>query len=125
VAAFHEEHERRNGYRRQDAAVEVVALRATAAIASPVSLGDLGPSAADGGDSPSVPRGVSTVGPAVIAEPDCTIWIPAGWRADPGRAGALILTALPVDDGPVEDGPVEDGPVEDGPVEDAPAGVVP
>jgi len=120
VAAFHEEHERRNGYRRQDAAVEVVALRATAAIASPVSLGDLGSSVADGGDSPSVPRGVSTVGPAVIAEPDCTIWIPTGWRADPGRAGALILTALLLDDGPVDDGPVEDAPVDD-----APAGVVP
>ena len=33
----------------------------------------------------------AAVGPTVIAEPDCTIWLPAGWRADPGAAGALIL----------------------------------
>jgi len=34
------------------------------------------------------------VGPAVIAEADCTIWVPAGWRADPGTAGALVLTRV-------------------------------
>ena len=31
------------------------------------------------------------VGPAVIAEPDCTIWVPEGWAAEPGAAGALVL----------------------------------
>ncbi len=30
-------------------------------------------------------------GPRVIAEPDCTIWLAEGWRAQPGAAGALVL----------------------------------
>ena len=30
-------------------------------------------------------------GPAVIAEADCTTWVPDGWRADPGAAGAYVL----------------------------------
>jgi hypothetical protein len=30
-------------------------------------------------------------GPAVVAEADCTVWIPAGWHADPGPTGAWIL----------------------------------
>jgi N-methylhydantoinase A/oxoprolinase/acetone carboxylase beta subunit len=81
VEAFHAEHERRNGYARPATEVEVVALRATAFSPSPVDLGDL----------PAVER-AAAVGPAVIAEPDCTIWVPDGWRADPGAAGALVLT---------------------------------
>jgi len=77
---FHDEHRRRNGYARPDAPVEVVALRATASIASPVALDSL----------PVVKRDHSR-GPAVIAEPDCTIWVPEGWDATPGEAGALVL----------------------------------
>ena len=80
---FHREHERRNGYVRADSPVEVIAVRAEARVASPVAIDDL----------PPVPRSAA-VGPAVIAEPDCTIWVPAGWRADPGRAGALVLTRV-------------------------------
>ena len=30
-------------------------------------------------------------GPMVVAEADCTIWIPFGWSARPGEAGALVL----------------------------------
>jgi hypothetical protein len=30
-------------------------------------------------------------GPEVVAEPDCTVWIPDGWRADPGPLGAWVL----------------------------------
>ena len=33
--------------------------------------------------------GKEVVGPAVIAEPDCTVWVADGWVASPGRAGAL------------------------------------
>jgi N-methylhydantoinase A/oxoprolinase/acetone carboxylase beta subunit len=80
VEAFHAEHERRNGYARPESPIEVVALRATALVSAPVDVGDL----------PAVVRDVA-VGPVVIAEPDCTIWVPTGWRADPGAAGALIL----------------------------------
>jgi N-methylhydantoinase A/oxoprolinase/acetone carboxylase beta subunit len=122
VAAFHDEHERRNGYRRQYAAVEVVALRATAAIASPVSLSDLGSAGTDGGRGAAVPIRVSTVGPAVVTEPDCTIWIPAGWRADPGRAGALVLTAVPMVEAPIDDVPTDDAPADDAPADDADGG---
>jgi N-methylhydantoinase A/oxoprolinase/acetone carboxylase beta subunit len=83
VADFHDEHERRNGYARPDAPVEVVALRARARRRSSVALADL----------PAVGR-AAAVGPVVIAEPDCTIWVPEGWRADPGAAGALVLTRV-------------------------------
>ena len=42
---------------------------------------------------PTCPRPTArgAVGPAVIAEPDCTIWVPEGWPAEPGAAGALVL----------------------------------
>lgn len=80
VDAFHHEHERRNGFRRDDAPVEVVALRAVAAIPAPVRVGDLA----------AVTRS-PVEGPAVVAEPDCTIWVPPGWRGEPGAAGALVL----------------------------------
>lgn len=94
VEAFHGEHERRNGYRRQQSVIEVVALRATATIAAPVSLADLKSPTAGGQADGVPPVRVVTVGPAVVTEPDCTIWIPAGWRADPGRGGALMLTRV-------------------------------
>jgi N-methylhydantoinase A/oxoprolinase/acetone carboxylase beta subunit len=81
VDAFHDEHRRRNGYASPDRPVEVVAVRARARRRSPVALGDL-----------EEPIRTGAVGPAVLAEPDCTIWVPDGWRADPGQAGALLLT---------------------------------
>ena len=80
VGAFAAEHERRNGYARPGAAIEVVALRASARAASPPP------------ELPPPPTIAGRVGPAVIPTPDCTIWVPHGWRADPGHAGALVLT---------------------------------
>jgi N-methylhydantoinase A/oxoprolinase/acetone carboxylase beta subunit len=80
VAAFHDEHERRNGYRRPDAPVEVIALRATARLPAPVTAADL----------PPVTR-QPVVGPAVVAEPDCTTWVPAGWAGRVAAGGALVL----------------------------------
>ncbi|MGH9113130.1 MAG: hydantoinase/oxoprolinase family protein, partial [Acidimicrobiales bacterium] len=82
VAAFHDEHRRRNGYARPDEPVEVVAVRAVASRPPTVDTADL----------PVTPRldGQMT-GPAVIAEPDCTIWVAAGWMARAGEAGALVL----------------------------------
>ena len=41
-------------------------------------------------DLPLVPRG-RVAGPAVVAEPDCTVWVPEGWRAEPGALGAWII----------------------------------
>ena len=82
LSDFHEEHRRRNGWARGDAPVEVVALRARARRPAPLDLGQLGP--------PGVERR-PRVGPSVIAEPDCTVWVPEGWRADVDEGGAWIL----------------------------------
>jgi len=80
VPSFHEAHRRRNGFARPDAAVEVIALRATATRPAALTLADL----------PAVAR-ASAEGPIALAEADCTIWVPPGWRAEPGAAGALVL----------------------------------
>jgi N-methylhydantoinase A/oxoprolinase/acetone carboxylase beta subunit len=75
------EHERRNGYARPGAPIEVVALRVSARTPSPVRVEDL-----------PLPGGrASAVGPAVLAEPDCTVWVPEGWTAEVGGGGAWIL----------------------------------
>ncbi len=81
IDEFHAEHERRNGYARAEARVEVVALRATARASSPV----------DGETLPFASRS-AVVGPTVVREPDCTIWVPDGWRGAPGAMGALVLS---------------------------------
>jgi N-methylhydantoinase A/oxoprolinase/acetone carboxylase beta subunit len=84
VADFADEHTRRNGFARPDAAVEVVAIRARATRPAPLEVTDLAPP----------PAREAAVGPAVIREPDCTIWVPDGWRAEPAAAGALVLTRV-------------------------------
>lgn len=82
VESFHAEHERRNGYQRSDQPVEVVAIRATAQL----------PPAVDFEVLPEPEALVAPVkGPQVLAEADCTVWIPGGWVARPGAAGALVL----------------------------------
>ena len=79
---FPDEHRRRNGYARPGAAVEVVAVRATARRDPPVPYADL--PAPEETQQPEV-------GPAVLAEPDCTVWVPEGWRAEVGGGGSWIL----------------------------------
>ena len=84
VAALEEfpaEHARRNGYAREGAPVEVVALRASARAPAAVRPEELGP----------VDRGRAR-GPCVVAEPDCTIWVAEGWSADVGPDGSYVLT---------------------------------
>jgi N-methylhydantoinase A/oxoprolinase/acetone carboxylase beta subunit len=81
VGGFEDEHERRNGYRRPGTPIEVVALRASVRTGPLVDTDALG-----------APARASAAGPCVLAEPDCTIWVPEGWRAEPGAAGALVLT---------------------------------
>jgi N-methylhydantoinase A/oxoprolinase/acetone carboxylase beta subunit len=86
VAAFAAEHERRNGYSRQGTPVEVVAMRATARRPARFEVADL--------PVPDHRLSFTTItGPEVIAEPDSTVWVPAGWRAEPGPAGCLVLRA--------------------------------
>jgi N-methylhydantoinase A len=79
--SFPAEHERRNGFARQGAPVEVVSLRVRARRPAPLSPSDL----------PAVARS-EVRGPEVVAEPDCTVWVPDGWRAEPGALGAWVLT---------------------------------
>jgi N-methylhydantoinase A/oxoprolinase/acetone carboxylase beta subunit len=82
VGEFHDEHRRRNGYARPGEAVEVVALRAAATRPPRVAADDL----------PTATRLEGEVrGPAVIAEPDCTIWVAEGWTAHAGEGGALLM----------------------------------
>jgi N-methylhydantoinase A/oxoprolinase/acetone carboxylase beta subunit len=82
VAAFHAEHERRNGFARSDARVEVVAARATARGSVPTAELPVPPGRGRG----------RRVGPQVVAEDDCTIWVPDGWVADSGGGGAWVIT---------------------------------
>lgn len=88
VDAFHVEHERRNGFARPDAAVEVVAVRAAAQRPPAVSVAEL-PTPEHRAEFEPV------AGPAVLAEPDCTIWLADGWRAAVRPTGALLLTSEP------------------------------
>jgi N-methylhydantoinase A/oxoprolinase/acetone carboxylase beta subunit len=83
VGDFEAEHERRNGYGRPGTAIEVVALRAAARVASPAPLASL--------PAPAFERRPVT-GPAVIAEPDCTVWVPDGWDASVHDSGSWLLT---------------------------------
>ncbi len=78
--AFAAEHERRNGFARPGAPVEVVALRVRARRPAPLTPDEL----------PPVVR-PAVRGPEVVVEPDCTVWVPDGWRAEPGALGAWIL----------------------------------
>jgi N-methylhydantoinase A/oxoprolinase/acetone carboxylase beta subunit len=84
VGEFHDEHRRRNGYARRDEPVEVVALRAVATRPPTVAVDDLPVAEADRLEG-------EVRGPAVIAEPDCTIWVAEGWTARAGADGALVM----------------------------------
>lgn len=81
VAAFEDEHRRRNGFARPGAAVEVTALRAAARLPPPTEPGQLPPTG----------RREPARGPQVLAEPDCTVWVPDGWSAQVGKGGSWIL----------------------------------
>jgi N-methylhydantoinase A/oxoprolinase/acetone carboxylase beta subunit len=81
VDAFAAAHERHNGFTRPGVPIEVVAIRARATRPSPIAMTDLPPVARRRVD-----------GPAVVAEEDCTVWIPDGWRAMPHPTGAWIIT---------------------------------
>jgi N-methylhydantoinase A/oxoprolinase/acetone carboxylase beta subunit len=84
VEGFHAAHEMRNGYARPDDPVEVLAVRATLIRPPALTLDDLPVPAHRLGFRP-------VVGPRVIAEPECTVWLAEGWRATAGAAGALVL----------------------------------
>ena len=74
---FHAEHEQQNGYRREDTPVEVTAIRCVARAMRNVVLPDL--------------EREQAVGPAVVSEPDTTIWIPKGWESRMGAEESLVI----------------------------------
>jgi N-methylhydantoinase A/oxoprolinase/acetone carboxylase beta subunit len=80
-ADFPAAHLQHNGYVRDGIAIEIVALRARASRPAPLVLTDL-----------PAPSRATVVGPAVVAEADCTVWVPAGWTARPGPTGAWVVT---------------------------------
>jgi len=80
VDDFPAEHERRNGFARPGIPIEVVALRARATRDAPLRADELPPV-----ERPTVR------GPRVVAEPDCTVWVPDGWTATPGPLGAWLV----------------------------------
>ena len=82
VAEFAAEHQRRNGYDRPGVPVEVVAVRARAWVGGELSW-------------PAVPPRAAVDGPAVVADTDCSIHVPAGWRGRVGALGALVLERRP------------------------------
>ena len=86
VDDFGDEHERRNGYRRDGDLVEVVALRAVASAEAPARIEDV---LADEHADHAV------IGPQVVVRDDCTIWVADGWRGTPGPLGSLILRRDP------------------------------
>jgi N-methylhydantoinase A/oxoprolinase/acetone carboxylase beta subunit len=81
LSDFDEEHRRRNGFVRQGAQVEVVALRARASAGAPLDPSSL----------PGPPRRRAE-GPCVLAEADTTVWVPSGFVAEPGGGGSWVIT---------------------------------
>lgn len=84
IEQFAQEHERRNGYVLDGAPVEVTALRAVAEAAAPATLGQVL-------DRHQRDAFEAVEGPQVVARQDCTVWVPEGWRGEPGALGTLVL----------------------------------
>lgn len=107
VARFHAVHERRNGYRRDGASVEVVTLRASAEAPSGIGVADLlarvpgrdsaapvprsGPGGVVRWDRTALPPGFTTQGPCVVDDFDSTTWVPAGFSLEVDTNWNLVL----------------------------------
>lgn len=90
VEEFPAVHQARNGYVPTGAPIEVTALRATAEVASPLGVHDVltrvAARAEQTGDAAT-----EVSGPSVVVHQDCTVWVPPGWRGQPGPLGSLVL----------------------------------
>lgn len=84
VSGFGAEHRRRNGDERPGDPVEVVAVRAVATAPAPCTVEEVLAGWEGRWDGP-------VDGPRVVVRDDCTIWVPPGWRGEPGTLGALVL----------------------------------
>lgn len=88
IDEFPQVHADRNGYVPTDAPIEVTALRSTASVASPVQIEDVLAAVERGAEGQQTGP---VVGPQVLVRADCTVWVPEGWRGEPGALGSLIL----------------------------------
>lgn len=106
---FHDAHRLRNGFAREGDPIEVLTVRAAALGAPALSWSDLGEGVAEGQERhgsrtvltaggevradvwwrPGLASGSQVLGPAVIEEPESTVWIGPGERATVHRSGAL------------------------------------
>jgi N-methylhydantoinase A/oxoprolinase/acetone carboxylase beta subunit len=84
IEHFAAEHDRRFGYARPGRPVEVIAVRARFTGTAATTIDALGV-------PPHRATFTAVPGPAVIPEPDSTIWVPDGWIAEPGAAGAIVV----------------------------------
>ncbi|MGH2914208.1 MAG: hypothetical protein ACRDMX_04385, partial [Solirubrobacteraceae bacterium] len=83
-SAFEDLHERRYGYRDPEQELELVTVRVSASVpGSDVTLGGAGA----GGPRP----GDTIAGPAVVALPESTLFVPDDWRGEVDANGTIHL----------------------------------
>ena len=88
--AFEVEHERRYGYRDGEQALELVTARVTARVpGGDVTLAVKSGGADSIGGAPE--PGERIEGPARVALPESTVWVPEGWAGAVDDAGAVVL----------------------------------
>ena len=90
IGRFHAQHEERNGYRRAEAAVEIITMRAAAEVASDLHVADILHQVHLGGRA-GFRVGEIREGPLLITEAQATTWVPEGFRVHLDRQGNLIL----------------------------------
>ena len=87
---FHALHEERNGYRRREAPIEVVTLRAVAEVASPIAIPDLMREVHPRGRA-GLQVGEMREGPLLLSEDQATTWVPEGFCVHLDDRGNLVL----------------------------------
>lgn len=90
IDRFHAQHEQRNGYRRSEAPVEVVTLRAVAEVASDLRVADILEQVHPSGRA-GLRVGEVREGPLLLTEDQATTWVPEGFRVRLDEQGNLIL----------------------------------
>ena len=90
IDRFHAQHEQRNGYRRSEAPVEVVTLRAVAEVASDLRVAEILEQVHPSGRA-GLCVGEVREGPLLLAEDQATTWVPEGFHVRLDERGNLIL----------------------------------
>ena len=90
IDRFHAQHEQRNGYRRSEAPVEVVTLRAVAEVASDLRVAEILEQVHPSGRA-GLRVGEVREGPLLLTEDQATTWVPEGFHVRLDERGNLIL----------------------------------